>query len=89
LAGVLFLKKRPIGRALVITGILVHFAYILYFNIRVLTKDGSPATIQIGGMVFGLVVLAVIFGLLGAVPFTRKFSIYLGRSADDIMRSGS
>jgi hypothetical protein len=89
LAGVLFLKKRSTGRALVIVGILVHFAYILYFNIRVLTKDGSPDAIQIGGMVFGLVVILVIFGLLAAVPFTRKFSIYLGRSANDTMRSGN
>jgi hypothetical protein len=88
MAGVLFLKKRPSGRALVITGILAHFAYILYFNIRVLTKDGSPDAIQIGGMLFGITVILVIFGLFAAVPYTKKFSIYLGRSSHDPMRSG-
>lgn len=74
LAGILFIKKSRKGRPLVILGLLVHFAYMLLFNIKNLMQDGPPVSLAIGGMVFGMAIFLVIFSVFGAIPFTRKFS---------------
>jgi hypothetical protein len=73
-AGIFFLKRNRLGRPLVILGLLVHFAYMLLFNIKNLLHDGPPVSLAIGGMVFGMVIFLVIFAVFGAIPFTRKFS---------------
>lgn len=73
-ASILFLKKSRWGRPLVILGLVVHFAFMLHFNIKLLMKDGPPDPLATGGMVFGMVIFVGIFSLFGAIPFTRKFS---------------
>lgn len=81
-AGILFLRKQRLGRPLVILGLLVHFAYMLIFNIKNLTQDGPPVSLEIGGMVFGMVIFLGIFSVFGAIPFTRKFSAQLKQNEE-------
>jgi hypothetical protein len=82
MAGILFLKRNRLGRPLVILGLLVHFAYMLLFNIKNLLHDGPPVSLEIGGMVFGMVIFLGIFAVFGAIPFTRKFSDQLKQNEE-------
>ena len=79
-AGVLLLKRKPLGRLLVIVGLLAHFSYILYFNIQLVTKDSSSSGVPLVGMIIGMATFLLVFCLFGAIPFTPKFSTYLGKS---------
>jgi len=82
IAGILFMKRNRLGRPLVILGLLVHFAYMLLFNIKNLLHDGPPVSLEIGGMVFGMVIFLGIFAVFGAIPFTRKFSDQLKQNEE-------
>jgi hypothetical protein len=77
-AGLLFLKRRASGRLLIIVVLLAHFAYVLYHNLRLLFQNGSPMALEMVGLVSGIAIMMVCFLTFGVIPFTRKFSLYLG-----------
>jgi peptidoglycan/LPS O-acetylase OafA/YrhL len=76
-AAILLLRRSAIGRWLVIAGLAGHYAYMIYYNVLVLTKDGTPTAIEITGMTFGMVFFLCLLSTIAAVPFTSKFSAFL------------
>lgn len=79
-AGILFLKRKASGRAVIIVALSAHFAYMLYYGSRLLFQSGSPMPLETAGALFGMTIITACFIAFGAIPFTRKFSLYLGRT---------
>ncbi len=85
-AGILFLKRKPAGRAFVLVGILAHLGYIVYYDLRQFAETAAErrmsqteelASIETAGLVILMAMVIALFTVLGTIPFAPRFSTYL------------
>ena len=76
-AGILLLRRIAFGRVLVVASVLLHMAYVIHYNLKVLYKNGEPTTIEWIGMSIVLGVIFMVMLAIGIIPFTPKFSRFL------------
>ena len=76
------LNQKAWSRLLVALSFALHYAYIIYYNIKVLNKDGTPEGVELVGFAIGMSMLLMIMIAICTPPFTPKFKAYIKKTGE-------